>query len=456
MYSWSLLSTLVVVSTALAASPSSTTSAAPAPSPTVPYASDDPNYPLWNLDSDITPEPIRGGLGATILGPQNVPVELQNPDALAPPTTDNGNVPNFKWPFSLSRNRLQTGGWAREQNIKDVPSATDIAGVNMRLEPGAIREMHWHSDAEWAYMLSGYVRVSTVTPGGQVYLADVGPGDLWYFPPGFPHSIQAKNTTEDGAEFLLIFDSGSFSEDSTFLLTDWLAHVPKEVIAKNFQVDASAFDNLPSHELYIFPCGSPFYEISKLGLIPSNVAKPPIPDVTSDMVVPNDTPIPYTFSFSQVNGTKTAGGTYKVADSTTFTAATTICAAEVTVEAGGLRELHWHPTEPEWTYFISGEARITVYASSSDARTSDFQAGDIAYIPPSFGHYIENTGNTTLKFLEIFKSGLFQDISLSQWLALTPPELVKAHLRVDDATIAKFSRVKQEVVGPAQPASTSA
>ena len=45
------------------------------------------------------------------------------------------------------------------------------------------------------------------------------PGDLWYFPPGFPHSIQAKNTTADGAEFLLIFDSGTFSEDSTFLLT---------------------------------------------------------------------------------------------------------------------------------------------------------------------------------------------------------------------------------------------
>lgn len=438
MYSWSLLSTLAVISTVLAAPSSSETSSAPAPSPTVPYASDDPNYPLWNLDSDITPEPIRGGSGATILGPQNVPMDLQNPDTLAPPTTDNGDVPNFKWPFSLSHNRLQTGGWAREQNVNDVPSATDIAGVNMRLEAGAIREMHWHSVAEWAYMLSGYVRVSTVTPDGQVYLADVGPGDLWYFPPGFPHSIQAKNTTEEGAEFLLIFDSGSFSEDSTFLLTDWLAHVPKEVIAKNFQVDASAFDRIPSHELYIFP------------------SNPPPSDVASDMVVPNDTPVPYTFPLSQVNGTKTGGGTYKVVDSRTFTAATTICAAEVTVEVGGMRELHWHPTEPEWTYFISGEARISVYASSSNARTSDFQAGDIAYVPPSFGHYIENTGNTTLKFLEIFKSGLFQDISLSQWLALTPPELVKAHLHVDDATIDKFSRVKQEIVGPAQPASTAA
>ncbi|KAH7887032.1 putative oxalate decarboxylase/oxidase [Phlebopus sp. FC_14] len=434
MHSWTLLSTLTILSSALAAPPPSAVSSAPAATPTVPYASDDPNYPLWTADSvDITPEPIRNELGATILGPQNTALELQNSDALAPPTTDSGDVDNFKWPFSLSHTRLQTGGWARQQNVNQMPVATAIAGVNMRLEAGAIREMHWHNDGEWAYVLDGYLRISTVTPDGQVYLGDVGPGDLWYFPAGYPHSIQAKNTTADGAEFLLIFDNGSFSEDSTFLLTDWLAHVPKEVIAKNFQVDISAFDHIPSRELYIFP------------------SAPPPEDATSDMVVPNDTLYAYTFAMSKVTPSPAPGGSYKVVDSRTFPAATTICAAEVTVEVGGMR--CWHPTEAEWTYFITGTARITVYASSSNAQTFDFQAGDIAYVPPSFGHYIENTGNSTLKFLEIFRSGLFQDISLNQWLALTPPELVKAHLGLDDATIARLSKVKQEVVGPAQTAS---
>ncbi|KAG6330550.1 hypothetical protein ID866_8539 [Astraeus odoratus] len=436
MQSWSLLLTFAVLSTALAAPSPSEVSSAPAATPTVPYASDDPNYPLWGPESDITPEPVRGSLGTSLLGPQNVPIELQYADTFAPPTTDSGAVSNFKWPFSLSHNRMQTGGWAREQNVESLSVAKEIAGVNMRLEAGAIREMHWHTDAEWAYVIAGYVRVSTVTPDGQVYLADVGPGDLWYFPAGFPHSIQAKDTNPDGAEFLLIFDSGSFSEDATFLLTDWLAHVPKEVIAKNFQADISAFDHIPSKELYIFP------------------SSPPPEDVTSDMVVPNDTPVAYTFPLSKVNGTQTTGGTYKVVDSRTFPASQTIAAAEVTVEVGGMRELHWHPTEPEWTYFISGQARITVYAAMSNAQTFDFQAGDIAYIPPSYGHYIENTGNSTLHFLEIFKTALFQDISLNQWLALTPPDLVKAHLNLDDATIAKLSKVKQEVVGPAQPATS--
>lgn len=81
-------------------------------------------------------------------------------------------------------------------------------------------------------------------------------GDLWYFPAGNPHSIQAKGTNPEGAEFLLIFDSGTFDENDTFLLTDWLVHVPKEVLAKNFKTypDTTPFDHIPKHELYIFPC----------------------------------------------------------------------------------------------------------------------------------------------------------------------------------------------------------
>ncbi|KIK93423.1 hypothetical protein PAXRUDRAFT_829015 [Paxillus rubicundulus Ve08.2h10] len=433
MRPWSLLSSLAIISSAFAVPAPSSSASAPAATPTVPYASDDPNYPLWTEESvGVHPEPIRGQLGTTILGPKNIPIEMQNSDVLAPPTTDNGDVANFKWAFSLSHNRLQNGGWARQQNIKHMPVATDISGVNMRLESGAIREMHWHTDGEWAYVLAGDLRVSCVTPEGQVYVSDVTAGDLWFFPPGYPHSIQAKNST-DGAEFLLVFDNGAFSEDSTFLLTDWLAHVPKEVLAKNFQIDISAFDHIPSRELYIFP------------------SAPPPEDPYTEMAVPNDTPLAYTFPMSKVNATPTPGGSYKVVDSRTFPAATTICSAEVTVEVGGMRELHWHPTEPEWTFFITGSARITVYAASSNAQTFDFQAGDVAYIPASYGHYVENTGNSTLKFLEVFRSGLFQDISLNQWLALTPPDLVKAHLGFDDATIARLSKVKQEVVGPAQP-----
>jgi len=91
---------------------------------------------------------------------------------------------------------------------------------------------------------------------------------------------------------------------------------------------------------------------------------------------------------------------------------------------------------------------MTIFASQSNAKTYDFQAGDIGYVPATFGHYVENTGNTTLRFLEIFKSDKFEDVSLNQWLALTPPAVVKAHLGLSDAVIAKLTKTKQTVVGP--------
>ena len=72
-----------------------------------------------------------------------------------------------------------------------------------------------------------------------------------------------------------------------------------------------------------------------------------------------------------------------------------------------------------------------VFAASGQARTFDYQAGDVGYVPFAMGHYVENTGTTTLRFLEMFKSSYYADVSLTQWMALTPPELLNVHLRLD-------------------------
>ncbi|KIK54812.1 hypothetical protein GYMLUDRAFT_48365 [Collybiopsis luxurians FD-317 M1] len=412
--------------------PSATDSASLAVT-TVPFASTNPNEPLWNNDSpNSVPSPQRGTLGAPILGPDNVPIDLQNADLFAPPSTDNGNTGNAKWPFAMSHNRLQTGGWARQENVQVMPMATEMASVNMRLEAGAIRELHWHKTSEWAYVLKGTTQVTAINTEGQNFIANVGPGDLWFFPPGIPHSLQATGDDPEGSEFLLIFDDGAFSEDDTFLLTDWLSHVPAEVIAKNFQVDNSeAFAHIPAKQLYIFPSTIP-------------------PDDQQAPISPQGTvPQSYAFSFSTVNATQLSGGSVKVVDSTNFPISTTISAAEVTIEPGAMSP-QWHPTMDEWSFFIEGTGRMTLFASQSNARTFNYQVSPFPrcrYVPASMGHYVENTGNTTLKYLEIFNSDRFEDISLNQWLALTPPSLVKAHLNLDDETIAKLSKTKPLIIG---------
>jgi len=90
----------------------------------------------------------------------------------------------------------------------------------MRLDAGVIRELHWHVQAEWAYVLEGSCRITALDQEGGNFVGDLEKGDLWYFPRGHPHSIQGLGP--NGTEFLLVFDDGAFSEDSTFLLTDWL------------------------------------------------------------------------------------------------------------------------------------------------------------------------------------------------------------------------------------------
>jgi oxalate decarboxylase len=372
------------------------------------------------------PQPIRGDQGATLIGPSNPAREAQSPSRLSPPVTDHGTLPSLKWSFADSHNRLQPGGWARQTTVRELPVATELAGVNMRLEAGAVRELHWHKEGEWAYMLKGGARVTSVDQELRTYQDDVGEGEGWFFPAGIPHSIQGLGG--DGCEFLLVFDDGNFNEDETFLLTDWLAHTPKDVLAKNFGVPESAFANIPKEELYIFKAKVPGPlakdRIAGLGPMPQSF--------THRMI----TMEPITMKHGQV----------RILDSSNFPATTTT-AALVEVEPGGMRELHWHPNADEWQYHLSGRSRMTVFASGGAAQTFDYQAGDVGYIPRAMPHYVENTGTTTLRFLEMFKSPKFEDVPLAQWLAFTPHELVRAHLNIDESVLARIPPRKMPVVG---------
>jgi oxalate decarboxylase len=380
-------------------------------------------------NTDAMPEPIRDGTGASIMGPRNLPVERENPALLASPSTDAGTIPNLKFSYAAARNRLLTGGWAREVTQRELPVATTLAGVNMRLKPGGIRELHWHKEAEWAYMLAGRARITAVDQEGRNFIDDVGVGDLWNFPAGIPHSIQGL---EQGCEFLLVFDDGSFSENETFLISDWFAHTPVDVLAKNFGVSESAFRDIPldgEHSRYIFN-----------GQLPPDLVADAVPSPAG--VVPTS----FTHRLLEQEPIKAAGGQVRIVDSSNFPAATTIAAALVEVEPGAMRELHWHPNTDEWQYYISGQGRMTVFASAGKARTFDYQAGDVGYIPFAMGHYVQNTGDEPLRFLEMFRSDRFADVSLSQWMALTPAQLVQAHLNLDPDTMRAIAEARDKPI----------
>jgi oxalate decarboxylase len=369
-------------------------------------------------EREAKPYPNKNDRSTSDPGPTNSPLDAQNPDSFLPPSTDAGGVQTFKYPFSIAHKRMQEGGWSREVTIRELAISKTIAGVDMRLTAGGIRELHWHTAAEWALMLYGNARITGLDAEGKGFVTDITEGDLWYFPTGIPHSIQGLNP--DGCEFLLVFDDGNFSEYETVLLTDWMAHTPKPVLSANFGVNQQALENMPRREKFIFQAAvpGPLEADQKASAGALGLSK-------------------QDFAFrktQQAVSKRTKGGEVRIVDSSSFKVSTTIAAAIVTVHPGGIRELHWHPNADEWQYYITGAGKMTVFATGARARTMDFQARDVGYVQKTLPHYILNTGDTDLKFLEMFKSNFYQDLALSEWLSHTPPELVMAHLGMDRAT----------------------
>ena len=384
-------------------------------------------------DPDLPPEGmmnVTDDPASTLMtGPRNPVLESQFPNVITAPGTDISTQPFFWSSFNISPRRVQRGGWAREITQADFQISEEIAGVNMYLEPGGIRELHWHQSAEWALMTRGSCRITTLSRTGMPSVEDVFAGDLWFFPSGLPHSLQGLGP--DGAEFVLAFDEGEQSESNTLLLTDWFAHTPPDVLAKNFGVAQEVFNDIPLHNLWIFPSDVPG-------------------DLETDQRAAgvewgDDQPVIFRLGKSQPVH-ENSGGSIRIADSKNFPASNTVAAALVHVEPGSMRELHWHPNADEWQYYLQGSARMTVFNTGPHANTFDFRAGDVGVVRRNLGHYVENTGDDTLIFLETFRSDHYEEVSLANWLSHLPPQLVAAHLNIPVETLATFPRTTQGIV----------
>jgi len=217
------------------------------------------------------------------------------------------------------------------------------------------------------------------------------------------------------------------------LPTDWIAHTPPEVLAKNFGVPVEAFRNIPLHNRWIYQTDS---------------VPPALAEVEAQMAsAAGKPPNSYVFSLMDIPPTKvTKSGTVRVVDSTNFLVSKTVAAALVTVKPGGLREMHWHPNADEWQYYIQGSGRMTVFNTGPNALTTDFHAGDIGYIKKALGHYVENTGTTDLIMMEVFRADHFAEVSLSDWLAHSPSQMVAETLNLDPSVVAQIPKNRPDIV----------
>jgi oxalate decarboxylase len=298
----------------------------------------------------------------------------------------------------------------------------------MHLAPGGIRELHWHQTAEWAIMTRGRYRITTIDAEGRPSVEDVEEGDLWFFPAGLPHSLQGLGP--HGAEFVLAFDNGQQSESNTLLVTDWLAHTPPDVLAKNFGVPKEVFRNIPLNNLWIFQ-----------GEEPGELAA----DQTAAGVAPGTESVIFRLSRAKPIR-ENSGGKIQVADSKNFKISRTVAAALVTVEPGGMREMHWHPNADEWQYYLRGKARMTVFNTGPKATTNDFRPGDVGVIRKNLGHYVENTGSDVMQFLELFRTDRYEEVSLADWFSRLPPKLLMQHLNLTPDEVERLAKGRRGIV----------
>src|ERR1700733_14024645 len=165
------------------------------------------------------------------------------------PLLSGHELPTFKFALEKSEGKVIGNSFGKEATVEQLPISKGIAGVSMKLEPGTMRELHWHATAaEWAFVISGRARTTVIDPQGNAETDDFDPGDVWYFPRGHGHMLECLGN--EPCHFILIFDNGYFSEFGTFSITDWLGHTPKHILAKNFGLPESSFAGFPKEEVY--------------------------------------------------------------------------------------------------------------------------------------------------------------------------------------------------------------
>jgi oxalate decarboxylase len=352
------------------------------------------------------------------------------------PVASGKELPTFKFALEKSQGKVIGKSFGKEATVEQLPISKGIAGVSMKIEPGAMRELHWHATAaEWAFILEGRVRTTVIGPDGTAETNDFEPGDVWYFPRGHAHMLECLGN--EPCHFILIFDNGYFSEFGTFSITDWIGHTPKALLAKNFGLPASAFDGFPKEEVYF-----------ARGAIPPEQQSVPLqgwkkPKLTHKYEM-----------MKQPAHRNFEGGREWTLDSTTFPISTTVTGVILELEPGALRELHWHPTADEWQYLIEGNISVTMFGSGGRYRTETLEKGDVGYIPQGYGHSIENVGHDTCRILVGFNTGIYQTIDLSQWIAGNPLDVLATNFSKPSALFEKFPRKDvfiASVNGPEKP-----
>ena len=318
--------------------------------------------------------------------------------------------------------KATSGGWARDITTTQLPIATGIAGAHLFLNPGGLREMHWHSSAEWAYVIAGHCQATIVDPAGVMEIVDFGPGDTWSFPAGHAHAIQAVGTSACHA--ILTFDDGRYGEHGTFGLSDFMSRLDGPMLRSGLGASEGVTKRLPEGEVYIMQ--GPVVPFDGPG---SRKEQPLDPRRSHRFALSSSHPL-----------IETEAGSLRVAPSRAFPVSDTMTGFVQRLEPGAMHGPHWHPGGNEWQFVVKGRTRLTIFEAEKRMASADLAPGDCAYLPRAMGHTVQNIGNEPCEFVGVHDATTYAECSLSQWLSTVPPALIGANLGLSEAEVATLSR----------------
>jgi oxalate decarboxylase len=325
--------------------------------------------------------------------------------------------------------KATSGGWAREITTSSLPIATGIAGAHLFINAGGCREMHWHNSAEWAYIINGHCQVTVVDPEDRIEVANLAPGDLWYFPQGHSHAIQTLGS--EPCHAILAFNDGRYGEHGTFGITDWMSRYDAATLSQALGVSADVFARMPKGETYIMQG-----EVLPVDGPQAHAARPLDHDRTHRYAL-----------MSQKPRVTTAGGTLYVASAKEFPMSGSMTGTVLKLKPGAMHEPHWHANANEWQYVVKGGVRVTLFAPDKRMAVAELSAGDCAYIPMNCGHSIQNIGSEDTEIVGVLDNGVYNESSLSDWLSKAPRHVVANNFGLSESAAATLG-MKHVIIAP--------
>lgn len=297
---------------------------------------------------------------------------------------------------------------------EEFPILKRLSIKRLVLEPGTMREPHWHANAnELAYCVSGTVLVSVLDDGSSFSSFTVTAGQMFHIDSGSLHHLE--NIGDDRAEFIIAF-SDERPED--FALSSALGAMSDAVLGNTYGLPADDF--------------TPF---------PHSVAPRPIVRRDGAATVPDtaDRNDPHRFDVEAMSApVDSAVGSARTARKQFWPALQNLSMYSLRISEDGMREPHWHPVTAEMGYIHAGHARMTILNPDGSVDTYELGPGDVYFVPRAYPHHIEDVGDDEIHFLIFFDQPTPADIGYRASASAYSREVLSAAFGVPLVSLPQF------------------